>query len=187
MENKKTINLLLTIGLYSLLIYVVYWGTLLAFFSLWDFFKNIRLGANFIQVVYGLIGLVGLLNFWHYHKKLKKYTAWQMWRTFYNREKKKIYFTIAITVVYVIVFKLVQKGLNLPPFAQGLFHILTLPWTFGDGVVFLVSLNVRRYFSFLTFFNQTGWLLSLMLEIYFIFFISRIVFWRPKLKTATKT
>lgn len=185
LKQIRRINLIGNILFYSFLILIVYWGTLLAIFSFWSFGKSFKLGPDYFQAVFGLIGLVSWLNFFHYYKRLKKYTVSQLARQFYKKEKKKIYLTAALTVIFVIVFKAAQAGFNLPAWAQNILHLSSLPWSFGDSVIFIVGLNVRRYIPALEIVNELGWLLSLTFEIIFFYYISRLVFWRPKLKKAT--
>jgi len=178
--KEKYINLILTSLLYAILGLIVYWGTLLAVFSFYDYFRSIKLSPSILQLVYGLIGLVAWLNAWHYFTKLKKYSAHQMWRLYYQKEKKKIYLTIVLTVLALILLSAFRRGIPLNSLLTNLAHLSTIPWTIGQTMIFLVNLNVRRYLPVLEPINQLGWILSLIFEFVFFYYVSRIILWRPR-------
>ena len=175
-------NLILNTIVYFLLALSVYWGTALAFFSFWEFYKSIKFTPDFFQAVYGLLGLVAWLNAWYYHKKIKKQGVIALWQKFYAHEKGKFYFTIIALVLFLVLFKSAQQGLALPEFFGTILRFLSLPWAFGENIIFIIGLNVRRYAPALEVINQLGALVSIAFEIVLFYYIARVVFWRPGLK-----
>lgn len=182
---KKYLNLAINFGVYFLLILSVYWGGLLAWFSFWEFYKSFRVSPNFFEAVFGLLGLVAWLNAWYYFSKIRKQGVVFLWVKFYNAQKNKFYFTIIGTIIFIVVFKLAQQGvIVLDSIIGTVFHFLSLPWAFGENIIFKISLNIRRYAPALNVINQLGWLMSLAFEIVLFYYLSRIVFWRPKNKKS---
>ena len=177
--NTKSLNFILNTIVYFLLALSVYWGGALAGFSFWEFYRTIKFSPNFFQAVYGLLGLIAWLNAWYYFKKIRKQGTLSLWRQFYAKEKEKIYFTVIGLVIFLILFKMSQKGLALPGVVGTLLHFLSLPWAFGENVIFLIGLNVRRYAPVLEIINQFGVLVSLAFEIVLFYYLARIAFWRP--------
>lgn len=170
--------------IYFLLVLSVYWGGALAFFSFWEFYKTLKLTPDFFQVVYGLLGLVAWLNAWHYHNKIQQHGVTALWQKFYAREKGKFYFTVIALGIFLVLFKLAQRGLVLPGIAGTILHFLSLPWAFGENIIFILGLNMRRYAPALEAINQLGVLISIAFEIILFYYLARIVFWRPGKKRA---
>lgn len=177
--DTKTLNKILNTIIYFLLVLSVYYGGALAFFSFWEFYKSIKFSPNFFQAVYGLLGLIAWLNAWYYYKKIRKQGTIALWQQFYAKEKGKVYFTVIGLVTFLILFKLGQRGVSLPEILNTTLHFLSLPWAFGENIIFIIGLNVRRYAPALEIINQLGILVSLTFEIVLFYYLARIAFWRP--------
>lgn len=172
--------------IYLLLGLSVFWGTFLFIFSFLDFFRTFKLTPNFFQAAFGFIGLIAWLNAWHYYKRIKKFGVAYLWQQFYQKEKKKVHLTIALGVIYFLAFQAFFKGVRFPEPVSATLYFMSLPLSFGDSVIFIVDVNLRRYLPALTMVNKLGWILGLTFEVIMFYYLSRIIYWRPKKKVKKK-
>jgi len=127
-----------------------------------------------------VFGLIAWINAWHYLKKMKKFGGITLWQKFYSKEKKKIFLTVILTLLFIIAFRAAINGYQFPNLVETVLFFSSLPWAFGDSIKFIIDVNIRRYLPVLSPINNLGWIIGLTFEIVLFFYISRIVFWRPK-------
>ncbi|MAF14113.1 MAG: hypothetical protein CMI53_04460 [Parcubacteria group bacterium] len=182
LAKDEKIIILIKYFIYFLLVLSAYWGTLLSLFTFIDFYKTFKVSPNFFQAVYGLIGVIAWINAWYYLKRIRKFGITYLWQKFYQKEKKKIILTIILAIIYFFAFQAFFKGVNFPEAINSILFFLSLPLSFGDSVMFILDVNVRRYLPALLVINKLGFILGLTFEVILFYYLSRIIYWRPKIK-----
>ena len=179
---KSKINFIIDISIYALIILSLWWGSILAIFSFREFIISFKFSPDVFQIFFGVLGLSAWLNGVHYIRRIHRTGVTQIWKLFYKKDKRKIITTAILMAVFLFLITVGKFILLANNTIEKIMQIIQIPWIVGGQLNFLISLYVRRFITVMTLINNFGWLINFFFQMVAFFYISRIIYWRPKLK-----